>query len=142
MKEEEDSMWGSWFCMWGCKEMDVWAQVTVKCLWNIDLQSIINHRLYGHLPTCWLLEQLDYRLQFGDSTFWILYLPGLPGLQTRQWPCSFFFKNHKDDQIMINFQNDCESYLNFKSKIFLVIVKQKRGFLVISQFVGHWISFT
>lgn len=53
-----------------------------------------------------------------------------------------FFLNHKDDQIMINFQNDCESYLNFKSKIFLVIVKQKRGFLVISQFVGHWISFT
>lgn len=39
---------------------------------------------------------------------------------------------------MINFQNDCESYLNFKSKIFLVIVKQKRSFLMISQVSIHW----
>lgn len=68
MKEEEDSMWGNWLCMCGCKEMDVWAQGTVKCLWSIDFQSIINHKLYGHLRTCWLLEQFDYRLQFGDST--------------------------------------------------------------------------
>lgn len=39
----------------------------------------------------------------------------------------FFFFSYKDGLKMINSQNDCESYSDFKNKTFLISVKQKKG---------------